>query len=756
MKRRSDRYSTRPFPVDRLRTGVALVAAAAMTMTVAACGGGSSSSSRRCQCLRHRDHRARLRSPRRTVTTPLLYSQGQFQFFSSVYDALFVTTADGTVAPSLVTEVRRTTRTTPTLTLTLKDGVTFTDGSTLDSTLVKANLDRRTDPEPGRPTSSSRRVAALRSPTSLLPTRRPSSSPGPSRRPPASNYLADTSGIIIGKARRRQPGLAGHRTGWFRPLHTEHRRHHEGQHLHLRQERQGLERRTLSRSTRSPGRSSRIRRPGRTPWSPARPTLRFRSAATPSTWSSPSRRSAENGGTIAGFPVFDKTGVTNPAFGKVEVRQALVLGIDRETIVNQLHPGARATSQLFPEGSARFRPGAGHRMGLQPGQGQAVADRGRLPERVLLRHRRRRPAGHRSDRHPEAVGGNRREDELRRPPPPPMPSSRRPPPRRWAGAPQFAIGNPLGFVQGVLYGGFMNLQKATDPTIENGARCGRRLDRCRAGGGAEGTQRRDHLAGLVHLGLRVVHLRRVQREEGQRAGLRRHRALHRPVQRRRRPPDDLSCRPVTGGARLLRPRSPARPAPPRTRKEFDMLAYVARRLLFAVATVLVAILISLLLVHATDGSPGAIVLGITATPSRSQRRTPNWAGICRSGPSSSTMCRAWSRVTSGTSIIDSHSIGDDLVTRLPVTASIAIFSTLLSGIIGIAARRHRRRPRRPAVPGDQFRRGGRVVAAGVLDRHPVRLRAGHPGRVAAGHRIRRIQPRTRSAGPRAWSFRCSR
>ncbi len=32
------------------------------------------------------------------------------------------------------------------LTLTLKDGVTFTDGSTLDSTLVKANLDRRSDP----------------------------------------------------------------------------------------------------------------------------------------------------------------------------------------------------------------------------------------------------------------------------------------------------------------------------------------------------------------------------------------------------------------------------------------------------------------------------------------------------------------------------------------------------------------------------------------------------------------------------------
>ena len=44
-----------------------------------------------------------------------------------------------------------------------------------------------------------------------------------------------------------------------------------------------------------------------------------------------------------------------------------------------------------------------------------------------------------------------------------------------------------------------------------------------------------------------------------------------------------------------------------------MLAYVARRLAFAVGTVLAAVLISFLLVHATDGSPGAIVLGPGAT-----------------------------------------------------------------------------------------------------------------------------------------------
>ena len=68
-----------------------------------------------------------------------------------------------------------------------------------------------------------------------------------------------------------------------------------------------------------------------------------------------------------------------------------------------------------------------------------------------------------------------------------------------------------------------------------------------------------------------------------------------------------------------------------------MLAYVARRLALAVATVLAAMLISLLLVHATDGSPGAIVLGIRRHSGADRREErANSAGTCRSGPSSST------------------------------------------------------------------------------------------------------------------------
>ena len=125
-----------------VRAGAAVIAVAAAT-SLAACGGGGGGG-------------GGSQSASDTLTIglnadaapggydPLLYSQGQFQFFSAMYDALFVTEPDGEVEPSLVTEFENNADNTQT-TLTLQDGVTFTDGSTLDSTLVKANLDRRSD-----------------------------------------------------------------------------------------------------------------------------------------------------------------------------------------------------------------------------------------------------------------------------------------------------------------------------------------------------------------------------------------------------------------------------------------------------------------------------------------------------------------------------------------------------------------------------------------------------------------------------------
>jgi peptide/nickel transport system permease protein len=114
-----------------------------------------------------------------------------------------------------------------------------------------------------------------------------------------------------------------------------------------------------------------------------------------------------------------------------------------------------------------------------------------------------------------------------------------------------------------------------------------------------------------------------------------------------------------------------------------MFAYVARRLALAVGTVLAAVLISFLLVHATKGSPGAIIEGIGATPQQVAAKNhelgwdrPLWTQF---GDYLGHLFRG----DLGTSIIDGHPIAADLSDRLPVTGFIALFATLLSGVVGV-------------------------------------------------------------------------
>lgn len=114
-----------------------------------------------------------------------------------------------------------------------------------------------------------------------------------------------------------------------------------------------------------------------------------------------------------------------------------------------------------------------------------------------------------------------------------------------------------------------------------------------------------------------------------------------------------------------------------------MLSYVARRLALAVVTVFAAVLISFLLVHATKGSPGAIVLGPGATSAEIVAKNaelgwnrPLWTQFF-------DYLGHLVRGDLGTSIIDGRSIATDLATRLPVTGFIALFATILSGVVGV-------------------------------------------------------------------------
>ncbi|MGY1602279.1 ABC transporter permease [Geodermatophilus sp. SYSU D00815] len=114
-----------------------------------------------------------------------------------------------------------------------------------------------------------------------------------------------------------------------------------------------------------------------------------------------------------------------------------------------------------------------------------------------------------------------------------------------------------------------------------------------------------------------------------------------------------------------------------------MLAYVAKRLALAVGTVLAAALITFLLVHAGDSTPGAVRLGPGATAAEiaAENEALGWNRPLYA--QFFDYLGQLVRFDFGTSLINGRSIGDDLADRLPVTAFIALFATLASGVLGV-------------------------------------------------------------------------
>jgi peptide/nickel transport system substrate-binding protein len=77
---------------------------------------------------------------------PIVGSVNQRIFWEGIYQSLFAIDENGEVAPQLVTAFTFNDDSTE-LTLDLDTSATFSDGSTLDAELVKANLDARGDAE---------------------------------------------------------------------------------------------------------------------------------------------------------------------------------------------------------------------------------------------------------------------------------------------------------------------------------------------------------------------------------------------------------------------------------------------------------------------------------------------------------------------------------------------------------------------------------------------------------------------------------
>lgn len=455
----------RPIPTGRSRAGWfragTAVAVLALSASLAACSagggasGGSGSGSSKVTIGENADA-----AP--NGYDPLLYSAGQFSFFAGLYDALFVTDASGTVKPSLVSS-STSSKDNRQLTLKLRKGVTFTDGSTLTSALVKQNLDRRNDP-----TLAAYGELAKTGPTAIADITTPDTRTvvitwaQPQADGPAN--LADETGVIIGST-----GVANPRT--------------------LKTTPDGSGPYTLASSGTTRGSSYTLTKNTKA-WNAkafSYDTVVFKvitdgqalanaiasgqvdlaGQLDPTTVNVVKARKSvtQVGGTITGFPVADKTGKTNKAFAKKEVRLALSYAIDRASIVKDLHPGAKATAQLFPAGAVGYDPAINARYAYDPAKAKQLLAQAGYAGGFTIKL---------------TVAGKPTNDELAVQ-------------KQWSkigvkldfitatstdaifAAAQtepllfgpFSIGtNPAGFVAGVVYGGFMNLQRASDPKIK--------------------------------------------------------------------------------------------------------------------------------------------------------------------------------------------------------------------------------------------------------------------------------------------------
>jgi peptide/nickel transport system substrate-binding protein len=393
---------------------------------------------------------------------PLLYSAGQFDFFAGLYDALFVTDAAGKVQPSLVSSFTDSPDHTQ-LTLKLRQGVTFTDGSTLDSALVKQNLDRRSDATLAAygqiaPTGSSaiKEVATPDAQTVVITWATPQAN-GPTN-------LADEPGVIVGSKGLQNADSLKTTPDGSGPYTLDAGKSTRGSSYTLTKNAKAWDAKAFAYDTvvfkiitdhqalANAVASGQVDVAGQLDQTTL-DTVRSRKSLT------------QVGGTIMGFPVADKTGKTNPAFAKPEVRLALSYATDRATIVKQLHPGDKATAQLFPSSATGFDPALNKQYAYDPAKAKQLLAQAGYPNGFSI---------------DLTVLGQPTEDEVAIQ-------------KQWSqvgvklnfvtatstdavfAAAQtqpllfgpFAVGgNPAGFTAGVVYGGFMNLQHATDPNIE--------------------------------------------------------------------------------------------------------------------------------------------------------------------------------------------------------------------------------------------------------------------------------------------------
>jgi peptide/nickel transport system substrate-binding protein len=334
------------------RIGASALAVAALSLTAcggAASGGGSSASgggASGSQALTIGYDS----DPAPQGYDPLLYGAGQRLFYESLYQSLFIEAASGAVTPELVTSFSYNAKKTQ-MTLKLKSGVTFTDGSKLTAQLVKENLDRRSDAQLQSYGAFAKggadqitNVTAPDASTVVLTFAAPQAT--------FQTNLAGVPGMIVGQHGVTNPAslqTAPDGSGPYKLSSAV-----KGSSYTVTREPAAaaaaypfatiVYKPFLDKQARANAQIS-----GQT-------DVSMLDSSTVPMVQSNGVSVVKNGGTIQTLLIFDKTGVTAKPFGNKLVRLALSYAINRSAYVDAIAKGSVPTASAFPQASPGYDP----------------------------------------------------------------------------------------------------------------------------------------------------------------------------------------------------------------------------------------------------------------------------------------------------------------------------------------------------------------------------------------------------------------
>ncbi|WP_321877144.1 ABC transporter substrate-binding protein [Paraburkholderia bannensis] len=409
---------------------------------------------------------------------------GVTTFWEGLYDSLFAPTSDGSIKPGLATRYSFNADKTV-LTLTLRDGVKFSDGSTLTSALVKANLDRRADPSLAAYSAVAKggaaeitNVSAPDPQTVVITFAQPTAS--------APSLLADYSGRIVGQKAIDNPKSLLTTPDGSGPYILSNTESVKGSSYVLNRNKDAWNADAYSyakvtfKQLGNAQSQANALVSGQVAVAPVDSTTKSLVASKMAVTDFP--------GTVFAFTLFDKLGKVSQPFADVKVREALSLAIDRKKVAS-IHDGAFATANYIPKGQPGYDANLEHRYAYDPAKAKQLLAAAGYPNGFSFPMQ---AAGNTYDLDLQAVkeqwqqiGVNMNIEHVTQP----LQTPRVTPLGYFA----FAYGlNPLSWVESFLLAGGVNPQHASDPAIKS------------ALAGAESGQGNEGEAGLIKVNNAIV------------------------------------------------------------------------------------------------------------------------------------------------------------------------------------------------------------------------------------------------------------